>query len=191
MKALTLSIAAALLLVAPAAQAAECVGVSFPDKKTVEGNELVLNGLGLREATAFKVDVYVGALYVPQKTKDASAIVNSDDVRQIDMHFVRNVSKKDMAEAWAEGYENNVPGANKTFAAEIKKIQGLAQDLKKGDTMTFTSLPDNKGLRVEIKGEEKGVIENPAFADATFALYLGKQPPNQGLKDGLLGGECD
>jgi hypothetical protein len=42
----------------------ECKGVNFPDQAQVDGSNLVLNGLGLRHATAFKVNVYVAALYV-------------------------------------------------------------------------------------------------------------------------------
>ena len=42
----------------------DCKGVSFPDQAQVEGSALTLNGLGLRQATMLKVNVYVGALYV-------------------------------------------------------------------------------------------------------------------------------
>ena len=40
----------------------ECKDVNFPDQAQVEGSKLTLNGLGLRQATAFKVNVYVAAL---------------------------------------------------------------------------------------------------------------------------------
>ena len=47
------------------AQARECKGVQFPEQLHVVGNDLSLNGLGMRKATFLKVNVYVGALYVP------------------------------------------------------------------------------------------------------------------------------
>ena len=37
----------------------ECAGVTVPDQSLVEGTTLALNGLGLRQATVFKVNVYV------------------------------------------------------------------------------------------------------------------------------------
>src|SRR6185312_13306094 len=46
------------------AEGKECKGVSFPDQAQLEGSNLALNGLGMRQATAFKVNVYVAALYV-------------------------------------------------------------------------------------------------------------------------------
>ena len=42
-----------------AAQARECKGVAFPDHLQVGGNDLTLNGLGMRKATFLKVNVYV------------------------------------------------------------------------------------------------------------------------------------
>ncbi len=55
------------ILIASTAFAAELAGVRMSDQVTVDGRTLSLNGLGLREATAFKVDVYVAGLYLEQK----------------------------------------------------------------------------------------------------------------------------
>jgi len=53
----------------------ECKGVNFPDQAQVEGSNLTLNGLGLRQATAFKVNVYVAALYVAKTSSDPNALL--------------------------------------------------------------------------------------------------------------------
>ena len=37
--------------------------MSFPHKVEVDSSTLLLHGLGVRQATAFKANVYVGALY--------------------------------------------------------------------------------------------------------------------------------
>src|SRR5690242_10476784 len=60
------------------AQGKECKGVSFPDQAQVDGSALTLNGLGLRQATMLKVNVYVAALYVPRTSGDANAILASN-----------------------------------------------------------------------------------------------------------------
>jgi hypothetical protein len=59
------------------AQAKECEGVSFPDQAQVDGSNLTLNGLGMRQATALKVNVYVAALYVARPSSDANALLAS------------------------------------------------------------------------------------------------------------------
>ena len=51
----------------------ECKGVNFPDQAQVDGSTLTLNGLGLRQATMFKVNVYVAALYVAKTSNDPNA----------------------------------------------------------------------------------------------------------------------
>ena len=56
--------AAALLAFSTAPlPAAECIGVSLPDLLEVQGQQpLVLNGMGVRKATLFKVKVYAAGL---------------------------------------------------------------------------------------------------------------------------------
>ena len=51
------------------AQGKECKGVTFPEQARVDGTTLTLNGLGLRQATMLKVNVYVAALYVAPAAK--------------------------------------------------------------------------------------------------------------------------
>jgi hypothetical protein len=68
---------------------------------------LVLNGLGLRQATALKVSVYVAALYVPRASTDANAIIGASTPEQLILHFVRNVSRSDLTKAWDEGFAAN------------------------------------------------------------------------------------
>lgn len=42
--------------------------VSMPDTLLLESKELVLNGLGTRQATVFKVNVYVVGLYLEHRS---------------------------------------------------------------------------------------------------------------------------
>ena len=58
---------------AAGAQAAEVGGVKLDDKVNVGGQELVLNGAGVRTRAIFKV--YVGSLYVPAKANTRAAVL--------------------------------------------------------------------------------------------------------------------
>ena len=70
-RALLLSCAMAVLGVG-VAHGKECKGINFPEQAQVEGSNLTLNGLGLRQATMFKVNVCVAALYVARPPVRAS-----------------------------------------------------------------------------------------------------------------------
>ena len=68
-----LSITLAALCLSTYALAAEVGGVKLADKATVGGQELVLNGAGIRTRAIFKV--YVGSLYLPAKTQDLAGVL--------------------------------------------------------------------------------------------------------------------
>ncbi len=174
-----------VLAFAPAAPAGELAGVTMPDSVTVDGAELVLNGLGLREATFLKVDVYVAGLYLPAKSSDAKQILGKDQAARLHMQFVRDVGKDSMVEAWTDGFAKN--GAGPDLAERIATLNGWMADMNVGDTMTFTYVPGT-GTAVDVRGETKGTIEGADFAKTLWSIWLGPKPPNAGLKKGLLGG---
>src|SRR5262249_39763736 len=78
----------------------ECNGVSFPEQTQVQTSPLTLNGLGLRQATMLKINVYVAALYVAQKSMDANTILASNTPKQLVLHFVRDVDSANLKKAW-------------------------------------------------------------------------------------------
>jgi hypothetical protein len=171
------------------ASAAQCEGVSMPDTVEVEGSKLVLNGLGIREATVLQVDVYVAGLYLPAKTSDGGKAASDDVAKRLVLKFVREVSAADVAKAWSEGFEKNAGAGKKAFDDRIKKLNGWMSDLKVGDQAIFTYLP-GKGIEVSVKGKVKGIVEGVDFMKVFYSIWLGKSPPNPGLKSGLLGGKC-
>lgn len=73
----------------------------------MDGTRLTLNGLGTREATMLKVNVYVAALYLENPSHDGDAICASEETRRLVLHFVRGLSGSDIAGAWSEGFEKN------------------------------------------------------------------------------------
>ena len=87
------SVALALLLAALPASALEIAGVKVPDSIAVDGKTLVLNGAGLRTKSFLKVKVYVGALYLPQRSTDAAAVVALDAPKVIRMTLLRDVDR--------------------------------------------------------------------------------------------------
>lgn len=182
-----LLLAATLLAaaVSPApAHAAKLAGVELADEAIAGDEELVLNGLGLRKK--FFVKVYVGGLYLQQKSSDADAILDADTPRHLVMEFVREVDAESLVDAWNDCLEANTPDA----AAETKQgfdtLNGWMEPVDDGDRLVFTYLP-GEGTAVSVKGAQRGTIEGKPFADALFACWIGPVPPSDDFKEGLLG----
>jgi chalcone isomerase-like protein len=172
------------------AVAGECAGVSVPDAVSVDGKQLVLNGMGLREATLFKIDIYVAALYVEHRSADAAAIVNSEEVKQLRVRFVRNVSRDDMLENMRRGF---MAGAGANWAAleeRFNQLKAWMPALHSGDEFVITYRP-NIGIDVQRGNLSLGPIPGKDYADVAFRVWLGDHPPSAELKRGLLGGTCD
>ena len=167
--------------------AAEISGVKLPDQVTVAGKSLKLNGAGLRQATFLKVNVYAAGLYLEKPSGDGDAIANSDQSKSIEMVFMRDVSAKQMAEAFQEGFDKNCVAGCAELKPHISKLQGLMKDMKKGDSMAFHFT--SSGVEVMIRGQKAGSVGDKAFSHQLIRCWIGKNPPNAGLKEGLLGGK--
>lgn len=178
-----------VLCAVDAAHAKECLNVSFPDQASVDGHTLALNGLGLRQATALKVNVYVAALYVTQASTDANAILGAPTAKQLILHFVRSVGRSDLTKAWDEGFAANASGQLPALKERLEKLKGMMTDMKSGERLSFTFKP-GAGVLVDVGGAPKGTVEGDDFAKALLSIWLGAHPPNASMKAGLLGGHC-
>jgi hypothetical protein len=166
--------------------AAEKAGVRVADTLTFHGQPLVLNGLGVREATIFNVDVYVAGLYVAARSSDPATLLRADQSKVLHLVFVRDVERDKIAEAWSEGFEKNAGARLTGLKSRVAELGAFMTDMKKGSTLTF-SYAENQGVEVRVNGASKGTIAGQDFADVFFAIWLGPYPPNAGLKTGLLG----
>jgi len=181
--ALILSIA---VLLALPASAGKLAGVTLADQVSVGDKTLVLNGLGLREATVLMVDVYVAGLYLEAKSSDPAAILAPDRTKQLVMRFVRSVGKEKLAEAWTEGFDKNAGDQRAALASDLAKLNGAMIDVKKEDRITLTYQPET-GVTVAVKGKDAVVIPGADFQRVLFSIWLGPNPPNVPLREGLLG----
>lgn len=168
------------------ALAGELAGVTLPDQVTVEGKTLTLNGLGLRQATWLKVNVYVAGLYLETRSADADAIIGSEQTKRIVMQFVRAVGRKDIVKAWSESFEENAGEGMAALRERVATLNSWMPDMAKGSAIVFTYVPQ-AGVSVEVLGQTEGTIPGSDFARALFSIWLGPKPPNPGLKAGLLG----
>lgn len=166
-----------------AALAGELAGATLPDTLKTSEMTLKLNGLGLRKKAMFKV--YVGGLYLESLSKDAGAILATDEAKAIRMHFLRDLKKAQLEGSFQEGFEANAKDKTGQKAA-FDKMLALVPDVKEGDTLTFTYLP-GKGTTLQVGNTELGAFEGKGFGEAVFSIWLGPKPPSEDLKKGMLG----
>ena len=188
-KRILIPLALAGLLGTNIAHGKECKGVNFPDQAQVDGINLTLNGLGLRQATAFKVNVYVAALYVAKTSNDPNALLGSNTPSELILQFVRNVGADDLRKGWSEGFEKNAKDQLPALKDRIAMLNGWMADVKTGERLTFIHKP-GAGLQVDVNGAVKGTIKGDDFAKAFLSIWLGADPPNPEIKAGMLGGAC-
>ncbi|MGH2542473.1 MAG: chalcone isomerase family protein [Ardenticatenaceae bacterium] len=184
-----LLLAGGLALAATSTLAATCEEVEFPDRVTVGGGALVLNGLGLRKATIFNVRVYVAGLYLPSKSSESGPIIGDGGPWRLVLRFLRDVDAEDLHEALQEGFEKI--GADRAqLQPRIENLKGLLGGIEEGQSLGFTAEP-GAGVTVDLDDAAKGAIAGADFAAALLAIWIGPSPPNDELKSGLLGGACE
>ncbi|HYR29902.1 MAG TPA: chalcone isomerase family protein [Thermoanaerobaculia bacterium] len=178
-------LAAAMLTAAVTAGAATVAGVKLDDSVTVNNQKLVLNGAALRKK--FVVKVYVGALYLTGKQSSATAILAADAPRRQVMHFLYDVDKEKMVEAWTDGLKDNTPNASPEVKTAFNTLSSWMEDMKEGQTIVMTYVP-GIGTTVEVNGKTKGTLGGKAVADAILNTWIGAKPgPGGDFKKGVLG----
>lgn len=176
-------LAVALMLTAVTSSAATVAGAKIEDSVSVNNQNLVLNGAGLRKKLMFKV--YVGALYLPSKQANAAAIVAADTPRRQVMHFLMDVDKGKIAEAWTEGLVNT-PNASPEVKTAFKTLSGWMEDMQEGQRIVLTYVP-GIGTTVEVAGKNKGTLGGKATADAILNTWVGPKPgPGADFKKAVL-----
>ncbi len=170
------------------AHAKVCKDVNFADQVQIDGSTLALNGLGLRQATMLKVNVYVAALYVTKTSADGGAILKAVPPYEFIMQFVRDVGADDLRKGWDEGFEKNSKAQLPQLKDRIATFNGWMADMRSGQRIVLVSKPGS--VQVSVNGVNKGTLDGDDFARALLAIWLGPEPPNPEIKAGPLGGAC-
>ncbi|HWW61478.1 MAG TPA: chalcone isomerase family protein [Thermoanaerobaculia bacterium] len=179
------ALAFSFVLAALDAGAVTIAGAKIEDTVSVNSQNLVLNGAGIRKK--FMIKVYVGALYLSAKQSNAAAILAADAPRRMVMHFVFSVGKDKIAEAWQEGLADNTPNASLEVKTAFKTLASWMEDVKDGQRVVLTYVP-GIGTTVEVNGKNKGTLGGKAVADAIVNTWIGPKPgPGDDFKKAVLG----
>lgn len=177
----------AALLAVPGLHAAEVAGVKVEDKIRVGSSDLVLNGAGLRSKLFIKI--YVGALYVGEKSTTPAAIYDSPQPRRMIMRLMRDLDAETLSSALDDGLKSNLSPAElaetKTQADQLASIMKGIGKAREGDTISIDFSPD--GVAVSLNGDMRGKVAGEGFAKALLKVWLGDKPADASLKKALLG----
>ena len=177
----------AIASIALAARAAEVSGVKLDDKANVGGQELVLNGAGVRTRAVFRV--YVGSLYVPAKTGNAAGVL-AKGPRRVQLNLLRNLSADQLVDALVDGLKDNTTAAEfeaiKPQTDQLVAIMKSFGDVKEGSVVTLDFV--DGGTRVAQDGQAKGSIAGESFNQALTRIWIGDKPVQGDLKKAMLGG---
>ncbi len=168
--------------------AVEVSGVKVPDVAKVEGQELMLNGAGIR--TRMFIKVYVGALYLEQKASTTDAILVDKGVKRMALHIMRDLKADVFSGALQDGLKaNNGAAELAKIDDQVKQFNGIISGLggvKKGDVVQLDYLPV-AGTRIVVNGDTKGTIGGEEFFLSLLKVWLGEKPIDADLKKSLLG----
>lgn len=162
-------------------------GIEFADQVILEsGEELALNGIGLRKMWIIKI--YVAGLYLPQVSQSADDILSMPGPKQIRMHFLyKKVSREKLVETLDKGFrENHTLEQLNEIAEEISQLKSMFKTVRKGDEVVLNYRPQS-GTEIFFNEELQGSIPGFRFHQAVMRVWLGEEPADRSLKKGLLG----
>lgn len=159
--------------------------ITFPDTYTAGKDKLVLNGGGTREK--IWMDMYVAALYLTAKNKDANNIVAANSSMAIRICIVSSlITSSRMTEAVDDGFKKSTADNTAPIKDKIEKFQNAFSDaIKVGDV--FDIVYTNEKISIYKNNTLKAEIEGLEFKKAVFGIWLGNDPVQKDLKEGMLG----
>jgi len=162
-------------------------GVKIDEKISVAGQPLVLNGAGAR--VKLMIELYVVSLYLPQRTKDVSAVF-ARAPRRIQLNMLQSAPAEEIITAILDTMkDNNTPAEIAAVKKQTDQLVSLIRpfkEVKKRDVITLDFV-DGATL-LGWNGKARGRIPGEAFNRALTKIWLGDQPVQGELKQALLGG---
>ena len=183
-----------ILILAPAvAPAMEIAGVNLPDKITLSkgGPELVLNGAGVRHKL-MTVEVYVGALYLAAKNKDAEAVLADTGPKRVEMRvLIEQLTAKELIASLNDAIAaNHNPAELALIEARLRDLNRMMSKigvLKRGGVVHIDFIPGS-GTRINVNSQDMLTIPGDDFFRALLRIWIGKKPVDGRLRDAMLGG---
>lgn len=168
-------------------QTTEIADVDFKNSISIKGHTLNLNGGGVREK--LWIDLYVGALYLTNKSSNGAEIMKADKAMNIRLHIVSGlITSEKMTDAVEEGFEKSTDGNQEKFRTQINAFKkAFSEEIKEDDEYDIAWVPGT-GVVIFKNGKEHSTIKAGVdFKAALFGIWLCDDPADEDLKEGMLG----
>lgn len=180
--------AVSALLFASPSFAAEVAGVNLDETAQVGGQQLKLNGAGIRYKVIFKV--YVAALYLADKKATTPEVLALPGAKRVTLVMLRDLSSEDLGQKFMEGIRKNAEVSERAKIVDSLMTFGqtfaLISEIKKGDMLTVDWIPGT-GVVSQYNGKKLGeTIKDPNFYSALLKIWLGHSPADEKLKHLML-----
>ena len=164
----------------------EIGGITMPDTLSAGETELTLNGAGIR--TKFFLKLYVGGLYLQNKTTDSNKVLSEDKPMAIRLHIISSmITSSKMEDATREGFDKSLGNKVTSMSTEIEAfIDVFKAEINDGDIFDMIYIP-GKGVEIYKNDKHSKTIKGLAFKNALFGIWIGKKPAQDSLKEGMLG----
>jgi hypothetical protein len=172
MKGITL-VSALLLSVSVSAQEV----APLPPPVTAEHTTLQLRGKKLFTYFGFKV--YNAFLWTTQGTESLK------ETFALDLNYLRNFTSEALSQRSIDEMVGQGVGNETQHAKWMEDMKRVFPNVKPGDRITGLSLP-GKMARFYHNGKHTGDVNDPAFADAFFGIWLHPKTSQPELRKALL-----
>lgn len=171
------------------AQTVEVAGVKYAPTVQVGGQNLLLNGAGVRYK--FVVKVYSAGLYLGAKAATPEAVLAAPGPKRIHVVMLRDIDANELGRLFTRGMQDNAPKEefSKSIPGTIRMadIFSARKKLAAGDNFSVDWVP-GVGTSVLVNGKAQGdPVKEPEFFTALVRIWLGSKPADEALKGALLG----
>jgi hypothetical protein len=146
---------------------------------------LRLTGAGMRTKLIFNVYAIGSYLQDTSTARTPEDVARAETARALYLVMERTVESADFIDAFKTAVGKTYPVEK--FAAEFNQLTTAigSRAAQKGDHVTLFYMP-GAGLRIQIVGKVDVTIQNPAFAQALWEVFLGPKPIDEDLKKSLV-----
>ena len=176
-----------IMLTIPTYSQTKIAGIVMPNVMKAGDEYLKINGGGVREK--YFIDLYIGVLYLKEKSSSASHVINANEPMGIKLRIVSGMVDNDnFEEALREGFEKSTGGDISAIEERMEKLikVGFAEDIETGDIYDVVYLP-KKGCTLSKNGDELLTLKGLDFKKALFGIWFCDDPADESLKKDMLG----
>lgn len=171
------------------ASAFDAGGVKIENAAKVGGQDIKLNGAGIRYKAIFKV--YAAGLYLNAKKTSTPEVLSAPGPRRVVLVMLRDVGNEEFGQSFMAGIQKNAEKAERAkLIGQLLKFGEMFASipiLKKGDVITIDWIP-NSGTHIHLNNKKiVDVLPDLAFYNVILKIWLGENPADSYLKKALLG----